>query len=154
MKMCWAHGHCLEFAMKLLNKIIPITTHRHSKINLDNLKPSWCTFNPTSLFSLPNYKIKFISLAFWPPELMELGSLCIMFYVLPSICPVKDQFNVLILGHSEHHMHPYAQPPSIECHVLQCSKLKPSYEFQFEGLSNFNPLVEGLVQIQDINLRI
>ena len=40
-------------------------------------------------------------------------------------------------------------PPSI-----QCSKLKPSYEFHFEGLWNFCPSVEGLVQIQDVNPRI
>jgi hypothetical protein len=32
--------------------------------------------------------------------------------------------------------------------------LKPSYEFHFEGLSNFSTSVEELVQIQDINLRI
>ena len=36
----------------------------------------------------------------------------------------------------------------------QCSRLKPSHEFQFEGLSNFSRLVEGLVQIQDVNPRI
>ena len=30
----------------------------------------------------------------------------------------------------------------------QCSRLKPSYEFHFEGLSNFSPSVEVLVQIQ------
>ena len=36
----------------------------------------------------------------------------------------------------------------------QCSRLKPSYEFHFGGLSNFRPSVEGLVQIQDVNLRI
>ena len=30
----------------------------------------------------------------------------------------------------------------------------PSYEFHFEGLSNFSPLVEGLVWIQDVNLRV
>jgi hypothetical protein len=29
-----------------------------------------------------------------------------------------------------------------------------SYEFDFEGLSNFNPSVEVLVQIQDVNVRI
>ena len=34
------------------------------------------------------------------------------------------------------------------------TKLKPSYEFHFEGLSNFSSLVEGLVQIQDVNSRI
>jgi hypothetical protein len=33
----------------------------------------------------------------------------------------------------------------------QCSRLKSSYEFQFEGLSNFSPLVEGLVKIQNVN---
>ena len=27
----------------------------------------------------------------------------------------------------------------------QCSRLKPSYEFHFEGLSNFSPSVERLV---------
>ena len=36
----------------------------------------------------------------------------------------------------------------------QCSRLKPSYEFHFEGFSNFSPSVEGLVQIQDVNARI
>ena len=36
----------------------------------------------------------------------------------------------------------------------QCSRLKPSYEFHFEGLSNFSLSVEGLVQIQDVNPRI
>jgi hypothetical protein len=29
----------------------------------------------------------------------------------------------------------------------QCSRLKPSYEFRFEGFSNFGPPVEGLFQI-------
>ena len=36
----------------------------------------------------------------------------------------------------------------------QCSRLKPSYEFHFEGLSNFSISVEGLVQIQDVKPRI
>ena len=36
----------------------------------------------------------------------------------------------------------------------QCSRLKPSYEFHFEGLPDFNPLIEGLVQNQDVNPRI
>ena len=36
----------------------------------------------------------------------------------------------------------------------QCSRLKPSYEFHFEGLSNFNRSFEGLVQIQDVNPRM
>ena len=36
----------------------------------------------------------------------------------------------------------------------QCSRLKPSYEFHFEGLSNFSSSIEGLVQIQDVDLRI
>jgi hypothetical protein len=36
----------------------------------------------------------------------------------------------------------------------QCSRLNPSYEFHFEGLSNLNPSVEGLVQTQDVNPRI
>ena len=36
----------------------------------------------------------------------------------------------------------------------QCSRLKPSFEFHFEGLSNFNSSVERLVQIQDVNPRI
>jgi hypothetical protein len=38
--------------------------------------------------------------------------------------------------------------------VDQCSRLKPSYEFRFEGLSNFSPSIERLVQIQDVNKRI
>ena len=38
------------------------------------------------------------------------------------------------------------------CH--QCSRLKPSYEFHFEGLSNFSLSVKGLAQIQDVNPRI
>ena len=33
----------------------------------------------------------------------------------------------------------------------QCSRLKPSYEFHFEGLSNFSFSVEELVQMQDVN---
>ena len=37
---------------------------------------------------------------------------------------------------------------------MQCSILKPSYEFHFEGLSNFNAAVEGLVQIQYVDPRI
>jgi hypothetical protein len=41
-----------------------------------------------------------------------------------------------------------------ELHCMQYSRLKPSYKFHFEGLSNFSPLVEELVQIQDINPRI
>jgi hypothetical protein len=36
----------------------------------------------------------------------------------------------------------------------QCSILKPSYEFHFEGLSNFSPSLASLVQIQDINPRV
>jgi hypothetical protein len=32
---------------------------------------------------------------------------------------------------------------------LQCSRLKPSYEFHFEGLSDFSSSVEELVQIQE-----
>ena len=35
----------------------------------------------------------------------------------------------------------------------KCSRLKPSYEFHFEELSNFSLSVEGLVQFQDINPR-
>ena len=38
------------------------------------------------------------------------------------------------------------------CH--KCSRSKPSYEFHFEGFSNFSSLVEGLVQIQDNNPRM
>jgi hypothetical protein len=37
---------------------------------------------------------------------------------------------------------------------MQRSRLKPSYEFHFEGRSNFNPPIEGLVKIQDVNQRI
>ena len=37
---------------------------------------------------------------------------------------------------------------------IQCSRLKPSYEYHLEWLSNFSPSVEGLVQIQDVNLGI
>ena len=33
-------------------------------------------------------------------------------------------------------------------------QIKSSYEFHFEGLWNFRASVEGLIQIQDINLRI
>ena len=40
------------------------------------------------------------------------------------------------------------------CHLRRCPRLKPSYEFHFEGLSNFSSSVEGLVQIQDVNPRI
>ena len=36
----------------------------------------------------------------------------------------------------------------------QCSRLKPSHEFHYEGLSNLNPLVEGFIQIQDFDPRI
>ena len=36
----------------------------------------------------------------------------------------------------------------------QRSRLKPSYEFHFEGLSNFSLSIEELVQIQDVNPRI
>ncbi len=36
----------------------------------------------------------------------------------------------------------------------QCSRLMPSNDFHFEGLSNFSPSVERLVQIQDVNPRI
>jgi hypothetical protein len=37
----------------------------------------------------------------------------------------------------------------------QCSRVKPSYKFHFEGLSNFSPLlVEELVSIRDVNPRI
>ena len=36
----------------------------------------------------------------------------------------------------------------------QCSRLKPSHEFHFEGLSNFNSSIQGLAQIQDVNTKI
>ena len=36
------------------------TALRHSK-ELNGLKPSWCTFNPVSLFGFPNFKINFVS---------------------------------------------------------------------------------------------
>ena len=36
----------------------------------------------------------------------------------------------------------------------QCSRLEPSYEFYFEGLSNFSSLAERWIQIQDVNLEI
>ena len=36
----------------------------------------------------------------------------------------------------------------------QCSRLKPPYEYHFEGFSNFSSSVEGLVEIQDVNPRI
>ena len=45
----------------------------------------------------------------------------------------------------------WTQPQDI---LGQCWRLKPSYEFHFEGLSNFSPSVEGLVQIWDVNPRI
>ena len=35
--------------------------------------------------------------------------------------------------------------------VIQWSRLKSSYEFHFEVLSNFSLSIEGLVQIQDVN---
>ena len=31
-------------------------------------------------------------------------------------------------------------------------KIEVSYDFHFEGFSNFNPSIEELVQIQDVNL--
>ena len=34
------------------------------------------------------------------------------------------------------------------------SRLKSSYEFHFDGFSNFSPLVEVLVRIQDVDPRI
>jgi hypothetical protein len=39
-------------------------------------------------------------------------------------------------------------------HTMQCSRLKPSYEFHFERLANFSPFVEELDQIQDVGSRI
>ena len=39
-------------------------------------------------------------------------------------------------------------------HTIKWSRLKPSYEFHFEGLSNYSSSVEGLVQIQDASARI
>ena len=54
--------------------------------------------------------------------------------------------------------HPEGRSPHLYVNRLKAehrSRLKPSsYEFQFEGLSNFSLSVEGLVQIQDINPRI
>ena len=38
--------------------------------------------------------------------------------------------------------------------TYQCSRSKPSYEFHFEGVSNFSPSVERLVQIQDVDPKI
>ena len=38
--------------------------------------------------------------------------------------------------------------------LVQCSRWKLSYEFHFEGLSNFSSSVEGRAQIQDVNLKI
>ena len=40
------------------------------------------------------------------------------------------------------------------CWTLLCSRLKPSYEFHFEGLSSFSSSIEGLVQIEDVDPRI
>ena len=37
---------------------------------------------------------------------------------------------------------------------LRRSRLKPSFGFRFEGLSSFSRSGEGLVQIQDVDLRI
>ena len=48
----------------------------------------------------------------------------------------------------------YSLPSSSDKHWVRCSRLKPSYEFHSEGLSNFSPSVERLVQIQDVNPRI
>jgi hypothetical protein len=42
------------------------------------------------------------------------------------------------------------EPVEFEKEPVQCSRLKPSYEFHYEGLSNFSPSVEVLVQIQDV----
>ena len=39
-------------------------------------------------------------------------------------------------------------------HQHQCPRLKPSYEFHFEGLSNTKPQSWRVDQIQDVNLRI
>ena len=39
----------------------------------------------------------------------------------------------------------------VDSSLEQCSRF--SYEFHFEGLSNFNSSVEGLVRIQDVNPR-
>jgi hypothetical protein len=36
----------------------------------------------------------------------------------------------------------------------QCSRLKPSYKFHFEGLLKLSSSAEGLVQIQNVDLRI
>ena len=71
--------------------------------------------------------------------------------------------NLLALGWGIRHV--YSQGPNERTHCLiilmkctflrtrvikpgdQWSRLEPSYEFHFEGLSKFSPSVEGLVQI-------
>ena len=55
---------------------------------------------------------------------------------------------------ASHPAHPAAQSKSPATLLVQWSRLKPSYEFHFEGRSNFSPSVERLVRIQDINPRI
>ena len=45
-------------------------------------------------------------------------------------------------------------PKSFGHYHKQCSRLMPSYQFRFEGLSNFSLSFERLVQIQDVNPRI
>ena len=44
-------------------------------------------------------------------------------------------------------------PSIFDLYCNQCSRLKPSYEFHFEGLSNIGATVEGLVQIQNVDPR-
>ena len=55
-------------------------------------------------------------------------------------------------------IHTLLDPPSYSERkrggMEQCSRLKPLYEFHSEGLSNFSPSTEKLVQIQGINPRI
>ena len=44
--------------------------------------------------------------------------------------------------------------PFVKRGFEECSRLKPSYGFRIEGLSNFSPSTKTLVQIQDVNPRV
>ena len=74
--------------------------------------------------------------------------------VNPKLSLSWSEFCVCVCGEGgageKQSVHPYLGGKGLG----HCSRLKPSYEFHFEGLSNFSSSTKRLVQIQDFNLRI
>lgn len=84
---------------------------------------------------------------------------------LSSVGPTKNRIKIqtylpqtstdfFIYGSHSDHMQNSVSHRIMRPSLMQCSRLRPSYEFHFERLSKFSPSVDGLVHIQDVNPRI